>query len=142
MKRIVLIPTSLFASLLPLISVDQAVAETLGPYFYRAGDPESYSRCETTIHLSDSKLVVDECVEYMHFMTAQGPRQCWSQVYGREEFSASEATIEYMSGDIERVDRRTRRYTIEDHLDHHMIVHNVREHFDGWGDTSASWSNR
>jgi hypothetical protein len=99
-------------------------------------------RSETTIHLSGNKLIVNECAEHMHLLVSQGPRQCWSQTYDKTEFSADDESIRYVSGDIEKVDRRSRRYTVEDRLDHSVIVRNVSEHFDGWENTPASWQTR
>jgi hypothetical protein len=129
----------ILASIALPIFIDCAVAEAFGPYFYRTGDEESYARWETTVHLNGTKLVVNQCGAHMHLLVSQGPRQCWSESYDQSDFSADERSIQYVSGDIEKVDRRTRKFTIEDRLDHRDIVRNVVERFSGWENAPASW---
>jgi hypothetical protein len=125
-----------------LVLSGRAWADTFGPYFYRTGEEQSYCRWETTIRLEGDTLVVSQCAEQMHLLVSQGSRQCWSENYGRDDFSLKRGIIQYLSGDIERVDRRSRQFTIEDRLDRHIIVRNVTEHFGGWENTPASWQTR
>lgn len=115
-----------------------ASAETYGPFFYRIGVPESYVGFDTSLSLDGSKLVVENCIQVVF----PGKRQCSSQTFQEGEFSLTDDFVEYVSGNIEKVDRKSRLFTIEDRHDHHEIVRNVSEHFEGWETAPANWLNR
>ncbi len=124
--------------LLVLICSFSASAETYGPFFYRIGVAESYVGFETSLSLNGSKLVVENCIQVVF----PGKRQCSSQTFQEGEFSLTDDFVEYVSGNIEKVDRKSRLFTIEDSRDHHAIVRNVTERFEGWETTPANWLNR
>lgn len=121
-----------------LIGSVSASAETYGPFFYRIGVPESYLGFQTTLTLDGSKLIVESCVQVVF----PGQRQCSSLIFKEGEFSLTDDLVEYVSGNIERVDRKSRLFTIVDSHDHHDIVRNVTEHFAGWDTAPANWDNR
>ncbi|MBS0252684.1 MAG: hypothetical protein JSR78_16635 [Proteobacteria bacterium] len=126
-----------FLVLVSICSVS-ASAETYGPFFYRIGVPESYVGFATSLSLDGSNLVVENCIQVVF----PGKRQCSSQTFRQGEFSLTDDTVEYVSGNIEKVDRKSRLFMIEDKHDHHEIVRNVGERFEGWETAPANWLAR
>lgn len=126
-----------FLILVSICSVS-ASAETYGPFFYRIGVPESYVGFETSLTLNGSNLVVENCIQAVF----PGKRQCSSQTFRQGEFSLTDDFVSYVSGNIEKVDRKSRLYTIEDRHDHHEIIGNVSERFEGWERAPANWLSR
>ncbi|HML27381.1 MAG TPA: hypothetical protein PKE16_00800 [Hyphomicrobium sp.] len=118
-----------------LIGSVSASAETYGPFFYRIGVPESYLGFKTTLSLTGSKLLVETCIQVVF----PGKLQCSSLTFQEGEFSLTDDLVQYVAGNIEKVDRKSRLFTIEDRHDHNDIVRNVTEHFEGWDKAPANW---